>query len=37
MTADADFFLLTDSVDAYEGDRRVFSRSWTRSIPRDHI
>ena len=37
MTADAESFLLTDSVDAYEGDQRVFSRSWTRSIPRDHL
>ncbi len=37
MTADADAFLLTDSVDAYEGDRRIFSRSWTKRIPRDHI
>ena len=37
MTADAESFLLTDSVDAYEGNHRLFSRSWTRSIPRDHI
>jgi len=37
MTSDPDSFLLTDSVDAYEGGRRIFSRSWTKRIPRDHI
>jgi uncharacterized protein len=37
MTSDSDSFLLTDSVEAYEGDHRIFSRSWTKRIPRDHI
>jgi uncharacterized protein len=37
MTSDRDAFLLTDSVEAYEGDHRIFSRSWTKRIPRDHI
>ena len=37
MTSDVDSFLLTDSVEAYEGDHRIFSRSWTKRIPRDHI
>ena len=37
MTSDRDSFLLTDSVEAYEGDHRIFSRSWTKRIPRDHI
>jgi hypothetical protein len=34
MTADADSFLLTTVLDAYEGDIRVFSKTWHRSIPR---
>ncbi len=37
MTSDADSFLLTDSVEAYEGEERIFARSWTKKIPRDHI
>jgi hypothetical protein len=24
-------------IDAYEGERRVYSRNWNRSIPRDHV
>ena len=37
LTADAESFLVTDAVDAYEGDRHVFSRRSTASIPRDHV
>ena len=37
MTSDTDSFLVTDSVEAFEGDRRIFARSWTKTIPRDHI
>jgi putative CocE/NonD family hydrolase len=34
MTADATHFHLTNHLDAYEGDVRVFSRAWTRAIAR---
>ncbi|MDX6591859.1 MAG: uncharacterized protein QOJ13_1055 [Gaiellales bacterium] len=37
MTSGRDAFLVTSSVDAYEGRRRVFSRSWTSTIPRDGV
>ena len=33
MTADADSFLLTDTLDAYEGDQRVFAKRWSKSHP----
>ena len=29
LTADATSFLLTDTLDAYEGDQRVFAKSWS--------
>ena len=35
LTADADDFLVTNSLDAYEGNTRVFARRWTKRIPRD--
>ncbi|MDX6523704.1 MAG: uncharacterized protein QOI17_1217 [Gaiellales bacterium] len=35
MTADADSFLVTTVLDAYEGEVRVFSRTWDASIARD--
>jgi len=35
MTATADDFLLSATMDAFEGETRVFSKSWTRKIPRD--
>lgn len=34
MTADAGSFRLTTVLDAYEGDIRVFSRTWNNSIAR---
>jgi putative CocE/NonD family hydrolase len=34
MTADATHFHLSNSLDAYEGDTRVFTRSWTKELPR---
>ncbi len=34
MTADADHFYLTHVLDAYEGNVRVFNRTWHRKIPR---
>ena len=37
MTADATHFHLSNHVDAYEGDTRVFTKSWTRAVPRDHL
>ena len=37
MTGDAEAFLVTNAVEAYEGETRVFTRSWTRRIPRDGI
>ncbi|MDX1576423.1 MAG: CocE/NonD family hydrolase, partial [Kiloniellales bacterium] len=35
MTCTKDDFLVSAQLDAYEGDTRVFSRCWTRRIPRD--
>jgi hypothetical protein len=37
MTADATHFWVTDLLEAYEGETRVFARSWSRPIPRDHV
>jgi hypothetical protein len=37
MTADATHFHLSNHMDAYEGDTRVFTKAWVRSIPRDHV
>jgi len=37
MTADATHFYLSNRMDAYEGDVRVFTRAWTRKIPRNHV
>ncbi|HTO99873.1 MAG TPA: CocE/NonD family hydrolase [Anaerolineales bacterium] len=37
MTSDQEFFHLTNILDAYEGPVRVFTRSWTRKIPRDMV
>ena len=34
MTADATHFHLSNHLDAYEGDVRVFTKSWTKAIPR---
>lgn len=34
MSADATHFHLTNHLDAYEGEVRVFTRSWTKAIPR---
>ena len=35
MTADATDFYLTNSLEAYEGDSRVFAKAWTKKVPRD--
>jgi hypothetical protein len=37
MTADATHFHLSNHMDAYEGDVRVFTKSWTTAVPRDHV
>jgi len=34
LTCDADNFRLDAELDAHEGDRRVFSRNWSETIPR---
>jgi hypothetical protein len=34
MTASAEHFLLEADLEAFDGDRRVFARSWTRAVPR---
>ena len=35
MTGTREDFLVSATLDAYEGETRVFSRSWSRRIPRD--
>ncbi|MGH3310219.1 MAG: CocE/NonD family hydrolase [Streptomyces sp.] len=30
-------FVLDATLDGYEGDRRVFSRTWNERVPRDHV
>ena len=37
MSATAQAFLVTNVVDAYEGDTRVFSKSWHATIPRNGV
>jgi putative CocE/NonD family hydrolase len=37
MTADATHFHLSNKMDAFEGDERVFTKSWKKSIARDHV
>ncbi|MEX0983800.1 MAG: CocE/NonD family hydrolase [Actinomycetota bacterium] len=37
MTSDATHFHLEDRLEAFEGQTRVFERTWERSIPRDHV
>lgn len=37
MTSDENNFHLTNVIDAYEGEVRVFTKSWTKAIPRDHV
>jgi tRNA(Met) C34 N-acetyltransferase TmcA len=36
MTADASDYLVSSTIDAYEGDTRVHSRTFTATIPRNH-
>ena len=37
MTADASYFHLSNHLDAYEGDVRVFTKSWVTAVPRAHV
>jgi putative CocE/NonD family hydrolase len=37
MSATATTFLVTNVLDAYEGDRRVFTKTWHAELPRDHV
>jgi uncharacterized protein len=37
MSCDATTFFLTDTVEAFEGDDRIFERTWERAFPRDHV
>ncbi len=37
MTADAMHFHLSHHLDAYEGNTRVFTKSWTKAIPREFV
>ncbi|HXV43605.1 MAG TPA: CocE/NonD family hydrolase C-terminal non-catalytic domain-containing protein, partial [Anaerolineae bacterium] len=37
MTADATHFHITSLLDAYEGATRIFTKSWTFSVPRDLV
>jgi hypothetical protein len=37
MSADAESFHVTNQLDAYEGNSRVFAKSWSFKIPRDLV
>jgi putative CocE/NonD family hydrolase len=37
MSGDAEVFHVTNVLDAYEGERRVFTRTWHVEVPRDHV
>jgi hypothetical protein len=37
ITATATEFLVTRARDAYEGDERVYARTWTMRLPRDRV
>jgi hypothetical protein len=37
MTATASEFLVSHTLDAYEGDERVYARTWTLTFPRDGV
>lgn len=37
MTSNRTHFLIRATLDAYEGDARVFSKSWDESVPRDLV
>ena len=37
LTSDAQYFHIHAELDAYEDGRRVYSRNWVESVPRDHV
>lgn len=37
LTADATFFYLSNFLEAYEGDVRVFSKAWTKRVARNGV
>ncbi len=37
MSSTRDTFVVTNGIDAYEGDARVAAKRWTRTIPRDLV
>jgi hypothetical protein len=37
MSCDATRFHLTDTLEAFDDDERIFERTWERSISRDHV
>jgi hypothetical protein len=37
MTADAAHFHVSNHLNAFEGEKRVFTKSWTKAIPRDFV
>jgi hypothetical protein len=37
MSATARSFQVTNVLDAYEGDARVFTRTWNAEVPRDCV
>jgi hypothetical protein len=37
MTSDAENFYLTNILNAYEGQVRIFTKSWTKVIPRNYV
>jgi hypothetical protein len=37
MTSDHDSFTVVNTVEAFEGPRRIFARTWTKRIPRDLV
>jgi len=37
VTADAEAFHSTCLLEAFDGEAKVFARTWTEVIPRDHI
>jgi hypothetical protein len=37
LSADAGMFYTTNTLDAYEGDTRVFAKTWSCAIPRDMV
>ena len=37
MTGDSEVFRVTNALEAYEGNTRVFAKSWQFSVPRDLV